>query len=127
MCTDDFIFPVFQFKLVEPGNGHDLVYGPDAKILLDSIRITIPSDRTYTLPLRQEIDTPHASAVLVSAAPGDVILEIGRPGKVTNDKLNFQIRPSGCCSREIYGVLLNENPVPLERDSAGTFLIPYTL
>lgn len=115
---------MFGFKLIDPGTGRDLVYGPDARIPLDSIKIQMPDT---LMQVRQLIDTAKNKAVLFSYVRTPLSLRVGRPGKFTLDKMTFLTKTSGCCGSLIYGLLLNDNPVPVKKDSSGIFLIPYTL
>lgn len=116
--------PTYAFRLIDPVTSHDLVYGPHAQIPLDSIKILM----TDTVrQVGQLIDTPHQTAVLTFYAEGPETLRVGRPGKIITDKLNFTTRPKGCCFKEVSGLTLNDNPVPIKQDSAGVFLIPYPL
>ncbi|MDR6565860.1 hypothetical protein [Chitinophaga ginsengisegetis] len=120
----DYMAPVCKFKLVEPGTGRDLVYGPYARIPLDSIKILM---QDTIIQVKQVIDTPRNTAVLYFYVIGPQTLRVGRPAKTTLDKLNFLTRSVGCCGTEIYSLQLNDNPVPVPRDSANTYLIPYNL
>lgn len=120
----DYMPPVCKFKLVEPGTGHDLVYGPYARIPLDSIKILM---QDTTIQVKQVIDTPRNTAILYFYVMGPQTLRIGRPNRVTLDKFTFLTRSVGCCGTEIYSMQLNDNPVPVPRDSLFTYLIPYNL
>lgn len=115
---------VCPFKLVDPVTGRDLVYGPDARIPLDSIKIQMPDT---TLPVKQLVDSSKSKSILYFYVGGPQSLRVGRPGKFTLDKLTFLTKVSGCCGSSIDGLQLNDNPVPVKRDSSGIFLIPYTL
>ena len=112
------------FKLVDPVTGRDLVYGPDARIPLDSIKIEM---RDTTMPVKQWLDSSKTKAVMIFYLAGPQSLRVGRPGKFTLDKLHFQVKSVNCCGSEIASLQLNDNPVPVKRDSLGVFLIPYTL
>jgi hypothetical protein len=112
------------FKLVDAVTGRDLVYGPDARIPLDSIKIQMPDT---ALPVKQLVDSSKSRSILYFYIGGPQSLRIGRPGKFTLDKLTFLTKVSGCCGSSIVGLQLNDNPVPIKPDSSGIFLIPYTL
>ncbi|MEZ2441974.1 hypothetical protein AB6805_09655 [Chitinophaga sp. RCC_12] len=120
----DYMAPACKFKLVEAGTGRDLVYGPYARIPVDSIKILM---QDTTIKVKQVIDTPSNTALLYFYVLGPQTLRVGRPAKVTLDKLTFLSRSVGCCGTELYSLQLNDNPVAVPRDSAGVFLIPYTL
>lgn len=118
--------PLYKFRLVDPATGHDLVYGPNAHIPLDSIKIQM-SDTLSAV--KQVIDTPHNTAVLIFYSNNPQTLRVGSAGKVTVDKLTVLSKPSGgcCAGTEIYGLSLNDNPASLKQDDAGVFLIPFAL
>jgi len=122
MC--DYMAPTCKFRLVEPGTGHDLVYGPYARIPLDSISIRM---KDTILQVKQVIDTPNNTALLFFPVPGPQSLRVGRPDKATLDKLNFLTRSVGCCGTEIYSLQLNDNPVAVPKDNNNVYLIPYNL
>ncbi|WP_142684201.1 hypothetical protein [Chitinophaga polysaccharea] len=122
MC--DYMAPICKFRLVEPGTGRDLVYGPYARILLDSIKIQM---KDTSIQVKQVIDTPNNTALLYFSVLGPQSLRVGRPDKVTLDKLNFLTRSVGCCGTEIYSLQLNDNPVAVPKDSNNIYLIPYNL
>lgn len=120
MC--DYMAPVCKFRLVAPGTSHDLVYGPYARIPLDSIKIQM---QDTTIQVKQVIDTPNNTALLYFYLLGPQSLRVGTPDKATLDKLNFLTRSVGCCGTEIYSLRLNDNPVAVPRDSNNVYLIPY--
>lgn len=122
MC--DYMAPICKFRLVTPGTGHDLVYGPYARIPLDSISIRM---KDTAIQVKQVIDTPNNTALLYFPVLGPQSLRIGRPDKATLDKLNFLTRSVGCCGTEIYSLQLNDNPVAVAKDSNNVYLIPYNL
>jgi hypothetical protein len=120
----DYMPYVLKFNLIEPGTGHDLVYGPHARIPLDSIKVQM---QDTAMKVKQVIDTPHNSAFLYFIVMGPASLRIGKAGKVTLDKMTFMTRPVGCCGSEIYSMQLNDNPVPVPKDSVGVYQVPYNL
>ncbi|PSL49663.1 hypothetical protein CLV51_101998 [Chitinophaga niastensis] len=124
LCSDEYIIPTFNFKLVEPGTDHDLVYGPYAKISLDSIKI---KNADTSLPVKQVIDTVSRSAIMVGRLYGPTTLSTTIQGKVYVDKIIYQMKSVDCCRSAVSGIQLNDSPVSLTQDSKGTYLIPYAL
>ncbi|SEW20277.1 hypothetical protein SAMN04488122_1126 [Chitinophaga arvensicola] len=122
MC--DYVPPVCKFRLIERGTGHDLVYGSYAKIPLDSIRIGM---KDTSFQVKQSVDTAHQTAFLYFTALANQTLRVGLPGKKTSAEMIFLLKTVGCCGVEIHGMLMNDNPDPLPKDSAGVFLVYFRL
>ncbi|WP_212001456.1 hypothetical protein [Chitinophaga sp. HK235] len=112
-----------RFRLVDARTGEDLVFGPHANISSDSIRFIY--DDKQVLETRQ---SPWDKNVLYGPESWPRLqLEVGRPGKMTREKLTITPKSNGCCTTSIQAVTLGENPVSLTKDSAGVYLIPYSL
>lgn len=125
-CTDMSHYSVqattFQFRLIDPQTGEDLVSGPRATIPLDSIRFLRPDGKSgYWVGKAYRVD--GATYLIGPGSPG-LLLEIGQPGRIVQRKLNMTFRRAGC-SFEITSITQEDNPVPLKKDSTGIFVIPY--
>ncbi|RBL93153.1 hypothetical protein DF182_11435 [Chitinophaga flava] len=104
-------------------NGDDLVFGAHATIPVDSIRFIHNGKQVL-----ESHQAPWDKNVLYGPESWpNLQLEVGRPGKATREKLTITPKEINCCVTAINAVTLGENPVPLKKDSAGVYLIPYSL
>ncbi|HVI45406.1 MAG TPA: hypothetical protein VM802_11065 [Chitinophaga sp.] len=116
---------IFKFRLTDVKTGANLTFGPQTVINPDSVSLLMP-DSSYKV--KQIADPAGNTAYLAQALRGSATyLRVGRTGKASIDKLNFTMKGAGCCGTVLTGVKLNDSQTPLKQDSAGIYLIPYSL
>ncbi|MBC9931314.1 hypothetical protein [Chitinophaga qingshengii] len=120
-----FVSESLRFRLIDAKTGEDLVSGSQSIIPVDSIHFLLSDNKSGYYRRATGLSTQGKFLYGPGPWPG-ILLEIGLPGGAKKEKITINGKSVNCCTTGIASVTVGENPVPVQKDSSGVYLIPYS-